>query len=296
MNVAVGVAGWSYPDWNGFVYPAGVGDKLRFVSRYVDMIEINSTFYRPPVPRLAASWRDRTSDRTDFFFTAKLHRDITHGGLLEPGMVQAFHEGLAPLAEAGRLRHLLAQFPWTFQDAPASRQRVQDICGAFGAMAQVTFEFRHDTWQSQSALQFVENLGAGIVNLDCPTARHSFHMRQCLVGRNAYFRLHGRNAAAWFSRTAGRDETYNHLYTEGEIDEISQRARELAGMSATLTVVANNHYQGKELVAALQIKSRLSGRRLAVPELLRHRYPQMEDCADQGTGTAGFALEPGPRR
>lgn len=283
MNIAVGVAGWSYPDWNGYVYPARVGDKLRFLSRYVDMIEINSTFYRPPDARTAASWRDRTSDLPGFFFTAKLHQDITHNGILEPAMIRAFREGLEPLAEAGRLRHLLAQFPWSFSDTPPARKLMQGICGAFGTISHVTFELRHDSWQAGPALDFVGGIGAGIANLDYPMARHSFHVQQCLVGPHAYLRLHGRNAAAWFDRTAGRDETYNYLYAPGEIDAIAARAADLARQSATLTVVANNHYQGKEVVAALQIKSRLTGQPVRVPELLRLRYPQLADCAIPGT-------------
>ena len=61
-NIAVGVAGWSYPDWEGYVYPACDKDKLACVAPYLDMIEINSTFYRPPDARTVASWVERTAD------------------------------------------------------------------------------------------------------------------------------------------------------------------------------------------------------------------------------------------
>ena len=52
-QIRVGVAGWDYPDWNGTVYPAGPGrgfDRLAFIARFVDAIEINSSFYRPLDP------------------------------------------------------------------------------------------------------------------------------------------------------------------------------------------------------------------------------------------------------
>ena len=55
----MGVAGWDYEDWNGVVYPAGAGrwmDRLAWISRFVDMVEINSTFYRPARPQVAESW------------------------------------------------------------------------------------------------------------------------------------------------------------------------------------------------------------------------------------------------
>lgn len=43
-QVFIGIAGWSYPDWRRIVYPAGIKDPLRYLCKYVDCIEINSTF------------------------------------------------------------------------------------------------------------------------------------------------------------------------------------------------------------------------------------------------------------
>ena len=65
--IRIGPAGWSYPDWEGIVYPRGTKDKLQFIARFVDMIEVNSTFYRPPDRRTAASWAERTAFRPGFF-------------------------------------------------------------------------------------------------------------------------------------------------------------------------------------------------------------------------------------
>ena len=83
----------------------------------------------------------------------------------------------------------------------------------------------------------------------------------------------------WFSKDAGRDETYNYLYDAGELDGLVARVRELAKMSATLTVIANNHYQGKEAVNALEIKARISGGPVRVPPLLMEKYPRLEAVA-----------------
>ena len=57
--IRVGVAGWSYPDWEGIVYPASkaVGfDRLSYLARYFDTLEINTSFYRIPAPATAARW------------------------------------------------------------------------------------------------------------------------------------------------------------------------------------------------------------------------------------------------
>jgi uncharacterized protein YecE (DUF72 family) len=290
--VACGVAGWSYPDWEGYVYPPGTRDKLRYIAGYVDCIEVNSTFYRPPEARTVASWVERTADLSSFYFTAKLHQDITHKGLIEAGTVVAFQRGLEPAVRAGRLRHLLAQFRYDFADSPESRRHIEMISDAFGGSANVVVEVRHVSWQSAGALAFLGDTGVTVANLDYPTARNSFNMETRGVGRHAYLRLHGRNAAAWFSKGAGRDETYNYLYNSAEVDGLVARVRELAAMSATLTVIANNHYQGKEAVNALEIKARLTGGRVAVPPLLKERYPRLEAIEGPGrtAGQGGFNL------
>ena len=275
----MGVAGWSYPDWKGFVYNGGVGDPLRFVAGYLDMIEVNSSFYRPPSFRTVASWVDRTSDLHDFFFSAKLHQDITHKGEVAPEMVRAFHDGFAPMVEAGRLKHLLAQFKWDFADSPDNRSHLSRIRDAFGDMTNLAFELRHNSWQAPETLDFLAGLDVTVANLDYPMARNSFNLTHCTIGAHAYLRLHGRNDEAWFSKGTGRDQTYNYLYDRKELEGIAARAAELARMTTSLTVVANNHYQGKEMVNALQLKSMLTGRKVAVPPELREKYSELRGYA-----------------
>jgi uncharacterized protein YecE (DUF72 family) len=194
-------------------------------------------------------------------------------------MVATFTDAFTPMIRARRLRHFLAQFRYDYADTPANRKHLQRIAEAFGELTELTFELRHNSWQSPHALGFLRSLTVNVANLDYPMARDSFNLRICDVGNHAYLRLHGRNADAWFSRKAGRNETYNYLYSEEELDEIADRAMELAARSTSLTVVANNHYQGKEAVNALELKSKLTGKRTAVPPALREKYPRLEKIA-----------------
>lgn len=82
----------------------------------MDCIEVNNTFYRPPVERMTRSWLERTAGRAEFFFTAKLHQSFTHEGKIDMLIVKQFHEGFAPALETGKLKHLLAQFRYDFRD------------------------------------------------------------------------------------------------------------------------------------------------------------------------------------
>lgn len=278
-RITVGVAGWSYPDWDGYVYDRGVKDKLRFIAEHFDMVEVNSTFYRPPTPRTVESWVRRTADLPAFFFTAKIHQDVTHRGRAESGMVDAFHTAFAPMRDAGKLKHLLAQFRWDFADAPEERTHLKRIQERFGDLANITYELRHSSWQSFDALEFLSSLGGSVANLDYPLARNSFNLDTCTVGDHAYLRLHGRNSKAWFSKS-GRDETYNYLYSADETDAIAGRAVRISELSKSLTLVANNHYQGKEAVNALELRFKITGEKVRVPPQLLKRYPRLENIAN----------------
>jgi uncharacterized protein YecE (DUF72 family) len=282
-NIHVGIAGWSYPDWEGYVYPRGTKDKLRYVAEYYDVIEINSTFYRPPEPQIATSWLNRTEDLEGFYFTAKIHQDVTHRGRIDKSVTDAFATAFEPMAEAGRLRHLLAQFRYDFADATDSRTHLSCIRDAFGHVANITLELRHSSWQSRDALDFLRTLDVSVANLDYPLAQDSFNLPTCDVGEHAYFRLHGRNAKAWFSKT-GRDETYNYLYDKRELDDIVARALRIGQLSKSLTLIANNHYRGKEAANALEIKAMLEAERVDVPPPLLSRYPHLETIAKPAEG------------
>ncbi len=282
-KVAVGVAGWSYPDWDGWVYPKSEKDKLGFVSRYVDMIEINSTFYRPPEARLSERWLTTVEQRPAFFFTAKLHQDFTHHQRLSVERTEAFRLGLAPLREAGRLRFVLAQFRYDFTADRSGRAVLEWLARQVGAWVPLVVEVRHRSWQEEGALECLQKLGVEVAHLDYPLAADSFDLAVCPVGRDGYLRLHGRNRAAWFDKKAGRDETYDYAYNAQELAGLKERIAKIAKARKSMTVVANNHYHGKEVATALQLKALLTGERQEVPPLLLARFPELGPVAKAGS-------------
>src|SRR5919112_605864 len=79
--IRFGPAGWQYKDWEGIVYPHPKPpkfDQLRYISQVFDVIEINSSFYGPPLARTAESWIRRVHENPNFRFTAKLWKRFTH--------------------------------------------------------------------------------------------------------------------------------------------------------------------------------------------------------------------------
>jgi len=277
-KIYIGIAGWSYPDWKGIVYTQPRVDQLEYVSRFVDCVEINSTFYRPPFEKTTKSWLERTSKEKDFFFTAKLHRDFSHEGKIDAELIEQFHEGFQPLLAADKLKQLLIQFRYDFADREENRQHLSKIVKNFADAFNLAVEVRHKSWQGNDALRFLEELGVSVCNLDYPTTWNSFDMQYCTVGRSGYFRLHGRNEEKWFSK-AGRDETYNYYYNGDELAEIKRRIDRLAEAFEILTVIANNHYRGAELANAIELKASVSGEKQLVPEGLLSVYPNLASIA-----------------
>ena len=276
--VYVGIAGWSYPDWEGIVYTDPKADQLEYVSGFVDCIEINSTFYRPPFERNTRSWLTRTSQRPEFFFTAKLHQSITHEGKIEPAVVKQFHEGFRPFLDAAKLKHLLAQFRYDFADSPANRQLLTKIVDQFGKAFHLVVEVRHKSWEKPESLSFMQDLGLTVCNLDYPVSSQSFNLQHCTVGKDGYFRMHGRNAEKWFSKSS-RDAVYDYHYDEKELATIKERLDSLGKAFESLTVIANNHYRGAELANAIELKALVSGQKQPVPEGLIKTYPNLANIA-----------------
>ncbi len=122
-----GPAGWMYKDWEGIVYPHPKPprfDQLRYIAKYFDAVEINSTYYGPPLALTATSWVHRVEEHKDFRFTAKLWKRFTHERVkawttAEVGQVRA---GFDVMMESGRLGAVLLQFPWSFRRNEENRE------------------------------------------------------------------------------------------------------------------------------------------------------------------------------
>lgn len=293
-NVHVGVAGWSYPDWAGIVYPErrkrGFSE-LTHLAQYVDAIEVNSTFYRPASPSMAEGWLRKVESRKDFLFTAKLWQRFTHerAAPWTRDEAETVRRGMRPLQEGGRLGAVLAQFPWSFKPDTGAFDWLGRLGDEFRDLPLVV-EVRHAAWNTDDGLGALRERGLNFCNVDQPAFRTNLAPTGVLTGPVGYCRFHGRNAQAWFAKDAGRDQRYDYLYSENELAPWVERIAQMAGEAQKLFVMTNNHYRGQELVNAIQMKSMLSGGRVPVPETLLEHYPQLDALAlpAEGQGRLRF--------
>jgi len=281
-KIRIGPAGWSYKDWEGVVYPQKPGgkfDPLEYLARFFDTIEINSSFYRPPAPSTTKSWARRVEGNADFTFTAKLHRVFTH----ERGKATAqdekdFRQGIDVLAKADRLGAILLQFPWSFKNTDEERLFLTKLLNRFKDYPLV-IEVRHTSWNTPAIYEEFEERGVGICNIDQPLFKKSIKPSALTTSSVGYVRLHGRNYQNWFRDSAPRDERYNYLYSTEELDPWVTRIREVAKQAKETYVITNNHFLGKAVVNALEIKSVIEERPVPAPAPLFSKYPRLEDSA-----------------
>jgi uncharacterized protein YecE (DUF72 family) len=247
-RVLFGVAGWSYPDWKGIVYPGNCKDTLRAVAERIELIEINSTFYGMPSGKNCSSWVRRTED-LGTWFTAKLPAEFTHQGVRDPGLIEAARTGFAPLVESGRCLGFLAQCNYQFEFTADSVEQLTVLARTFGEDAQLFVEVRHKSWNGDAALAALRRLGVSVAALDYPGMQSGFARDVTGVhgrGGVAYFRLHGRNQA-WFQKGAGRDQVYDWEYSDGEVVQLEARIERIEAAAVRTLVVANNHFHGKAM-------------------------------------------------
>ena len=131
-----------------------------------------------------------------------------------------FARGIDPLASAGKLGALLAQFPPSFKDSPASRDYLVWLLEAF-ADYRVAVELRHSSWSDAigDTLSLLNPFGSAWVQIDEPKFRSSIRQNFLPnVDGIYYMRLHGRNAKQWWKHEKSEDR-YNYLYTAPEISE-----------------------------------------------------------------------------
>src|SRR5215212_3404376 len=104
--IRIGTAGWQSRDWAGIVYPKPKPrgfDELSFLASFFNTVEINSSFYGPPRPKVTSAWADRVAQSPEFRFTAKLWKGFTHERNATAEDERLFKDGMDPLMKSGRL-------------------------------------------------------------------------------------------------------------------------------------------------------------------------------------------------
>ena len=263
------------------------GERLQWYAQHFDLVEVNSTFYSVPEPRMVERWCAATPD--DFTFDVKLHQLLsfhsTPAKLLPPALqrragtdargrvkstpdlqqalLKIFLRATSIFRDAGKLGVFLLQLSPVFSPRKHKLVEIDPLIEMLSDY-ELAIEFRNRNWavgdQLKATMDFLQKHHAVFVNLDAPESDHFMVMPsdvdEVTNSNVAYLRLHGRNANAYITgkTVAAR---FDYDYSENEIAEVAQRSRKLASEARELHVVFNNNNLDYAPHAALRLRKAL---------------------------------------
>jgi uncharacterized protein YecE (DUF72 family) len=294
--IRIGTASWTDPTLvrSGAFYPSWASspeERLRFYASQFSLVEVDSTYYALPAPRMAELWAQRTPD--DFVFNIKAHalmtgqpsevsrlpkpmRDALPESLEGKARVYGkdlprelydevwttFADALRPLRASGKLGSVLLQYPRWFLPGSTNRDAIIEARDRLSGM-QIGVEFRNALWfnerNAERTLRFLEGERIPYVVVDEPQGLKSSvpPIARATVPDLAIVRFHGRRADTWEKPRVTAAERYRYLYDESELEEWVARIEQIAADAREVHVLMNNCYANYGTTNALEIASLL---------------------------------------
>lgn len=248
MNpIRIGTSGWSYADWVGPFYEPGTqqGDFLARYAEDFDIIEVDSTFYRPPSARMVAGWDRRTPP--EFRFALKVPRVITHERVLADcdAEMESFVDVLEPLRP--KIRAVLLQFGYFNRQAfPGPRpffERLECFLEKFAGRVPLACEIRNKAWLNREYFELLRRHGVAAALVEhawLPPIDQLVAAQDVGTGPYTYVRLIGdRQGIEQITQTWERtviDRTADLQRIAGALQQLRTRGE--------VIVFLNNHYAG----------------------------------------------------
>jgi len=161
--------------------------RLAYYATLFNSIEINSSFYKPPLPVTFTKWSHMVPD--DFQFAIKLWRDITHarGFAFSATDIALFMKAAANL---GRKKGcLLIQLPPSITRSKIGplKQLLEEV-RTTGPGWRLAVEFRDRSWYNDDTYQLLDTFKATLVLHDMPS---SLILTPLDSAQFIYIRFHG---------------------------------------------------------------------------------------------------------
>ncbi|MBY0528359.1 MAG: DUF72 domain-containing protein [Gemmataceae bacterium] len=258
--IQIGTCGWSYNDWRGTFYPSGLGasEYLPYYAERFPVVEVDSTFYRPPSAKVVAEWRDKTPDH--FRFSLKVPRVITHEKVLA-NCRQDLAGYIGAVRELGaKLACCVLQFGYfnkaAFATLDAFLGSLDPFLADWPTDVPVAVELRNKAWLKPALFDCLRRHRAVWVLTDqawMPSPLYQAQRLDVITGPFAYVRLLGDRA-----EVDAKTETLDRVVIDrrDQVHADAAAIRLLAQRVVVLTFV-NNHFAGyapqtiQELQAAL---------------------------------------------
>lgn len=269
----VGVSGWRYPRWRGDFYPKGLlqREELQYLSRTMNSVEINGSFYSLQRPSSYANWAAQTPE--SFVFAVKGGRYVTHMKQLldvEAPLANFFASGVLALGhrmgpllwqlparlafDAERLAGFFSLLPRTQAEMARLAARHDDKLSSDRVLLDVAadadpaqpvrhaLEPRHPSFESAEARALLAEHGICMVIAD---SAGKWPMMPDATSDFRYVRLHG------------EQELYTSAYTDESLDRWAAQCREWLVEGLDTHVYFDNDAAGHAPHDALRLWRRL---------------------------------------
>jgi len=230
-----GTSGWAYPSWKPAFYPEKLAQKkfLGYYTTKLNTVEVNFTFRQLVKETTIQNWLAESP--THFRFGVKAHQVITHIKRLKgtQDFLPRFLATIEPLAAAGKLGPVLFQLPPNLKADPAV---LQEFLAILPRTVPSAFEFRNESWFTESTWDLLRSFGAGLcvaetetrTTPDVVTAAFAYYRfrkptytgeeRRAMVDRIRQHLAENRNVFAYFKH---EETPEGALYAAELLQEVS---------------------------------------------------------------------------
>jgi len=199
----LGTIGFSYKDWLGSFYPAGMNQRgyLPFYSRVFNCVELDTTFHSIPRQSIVQAWASSTP--ADFRFSLKTPRLVTHDlGLVgAQGAMLEFIASIQPLGD--KLGPILIQLPPKY--AQDKLNLLNDFLSPLPRSIRYAIEFRHISWYNEKTVELLTQHQVCWVATDYPNLPRQINLTTDFL----------------YIRWIGNNGMYQH-HTHERVDKTSQ--------------------------------------------------------------------------
>jgi len=235
--INLGCSGWYYEHWAGTFYPSNLdrGDWLEYYSKKFKTVEINSTFYNFPTPKILKGWTKRTPD--DFKLSLKVNRLISHEKRFEgtEELIERFYKLGDKLGD--KLGCFLFQLP---SDMNRNLKTLEAIIKQFDLEKNNVIEFRHESWWDPRVYALLKENDIAF----CIESHPKLPEDIVVTSKNVYFRLHG------------RDKMYSSNYSKQDLQELARKIGKIKGKKE-VWIYFNNDLDGYAPTNCLQLAKML---------------------------------------
>ena len=209
-----------------FPPPHQESSRLTYYASLFNSIEVNSSFYKIPMPATVSKWAG--SVPPEFKFTFKLFQDITHNKGLEfkSDDIARFFKAIEPAGD--KKGCVLVQLPPNTGKECTGQLYALLTCvneNNAGNAWSIAVEFRNRSWYTPELYNLLDDLGAAMVIQDIPkSATPMLHQ----TGGFVYVRFHGPTG------------NYRDTYPESFLYEYATYIREWLDEGKTVYTYFNN--------------------------------------------------------